>query len=124
MSIFFTFFSLLFGLLSGLVFSNFSGTQSQASDTASKTDINAIFQKLEEHYNEYGEYPTVDEVIYESEETFPGIDSEALYDINGDLINSGLYSYTPSDCTALGCKKYTLSAGLEDGSTYTKLSLN
>ena len=124
MSIFFTLFSVIFGLLSGLVFSNFSGAQSKANDTLTKNDINSIFQKLEEHYNENGEYPTVEEVVYESEENLPGIDSEALYDINGNIINSGLYMYSPTDCTAIGCKKYTLTAELEDRTTYTKYSLN
>lgn len=124
MIIFITFFTFLIGILPALIFSNFSSAQSKANDTVSKNDINSIYQKLEEHYNENGEYPTVNEVLYESEEALPGIDSEALKDKDDNFINSGDYAYSPTDCTALGCKQYELSAELEDGTVYSKQSLN
>ena len=120
--------SFIFGIilaLLGSVFANFQGAQSKGQDTVSKNDINSIYQKLEEHYNENAEYPTVDEIEKEYTEVFPGIDKEALYDNNDKFINDGGdYTYEPTDCTATGCQYYELSAKLEDGSTYAKESLN
>lgn len=124
MPLIFTFLSLLFGLFTGLVFNNYSGAQAQASDVERKTDINHIYQKLEEHYNEYGEYPTVDEIVLNSEENLPGIDAEALIDPNNKRLQLGDYMYSPTGCTAIGCAKYELSAKLDDGTTYVKTSLN
>ena len=124
MTIILTFIGLIFGLFSGLVFNNYSGAQAKASDTERKNDINAIYQKLEEHYNEYGEYPTIDELVLNSEENLPGIDQEALVDPDGKRIQQGDYQYTPAGCTAIGCATYELSAILEDGSPYSKTSLN
>jgi type II secretory pathway pseudopilin PulG len=117
------FFSFL-GLLSGLVAVNFSNAQSRGNDIVAKNDINSIYQKLEEHYNEYGEYPTQREVTEEYDQTLPGLDPEALIDEEGKIINEGTYSYEPQGCQATGCLTYTLSATLEDGSNYSKQSLN
>lgn len=117
------FFALL-GILAGLLTSNFQGAQTKASDTERKSDINSIYQKLEEHYNEWGEYPTEDELVQEYDEQLPGIDPEALVDPNGKNIQDGDYKYSPTSCSATGCMLYELSAKLEDGSTYTKISLN
>lgn len=124
MALIFTFLSLVFGLFTGLVFNNYSGVQAKASDTERKNDINSIYQKLEEHFNEYGEYPTVDELLLNPEENLPGLDPEALVDPNGNRIQHGDYAYEPTGCTAIGCAGYEISAKLEDGSTYTKLALN
>ncbi len=118
------YFFVLLGIFTGLLTSNFQGAQSKASDTERKNDINSIYQKLEEHYNEWGEYPTINEVVQEYDQQLPGIDPEALVDPNGKNIQEGDYTYTPADCTATGCMVYTLSAVLDDGSEYTKLSLN
>ena len=124
MTFIFTILGLIFGLFSGLIFNNYTGTQAQASDIERKNDINSIYQKLEEHHNEYGEYPTRDELLLNSEENLPGLDPEALVDPNGKRINNGDYAYLPDDCTAIGCGKYVLSAKLDDGSEFTKQSLN
>jgi len=115
--------SLLFGVLSGLFINSFSGAQTKALDVERKNDINHIYYKLEEHFNEYGEYPTVDELVLNSEENLPGIDQEALIDPNNKRIQQGDYKYSPTDCTAIGCAKYELSTKLEDGTTHTKKSL-
>ena len=124
MTIIFTFLSLLFGLFSSLVVSNYSGAQAQASDVERKNDINSVYQKLEEHFNEYGEYPTVDELVLNSEENLPGIDPESLVDPSGKRIQQGDYLYSPTGCTAIGCASYELSASLDDGSFYSKRALN
>ncbi len=124
MTIIFTFLSLLFGLFSGLVLNNYSGAQAQAGDVERKNDINSIYQKLEEHFNEYGEYPTVDELVLNSEENLPGIDQEVFIDPNGKWLQQGDYLYSPTGCTAIGCASYELSALLEDSTQYTKTALN
>jgi type II secretory pathway pseudopilin PulG len=105
--------------------STFGSTQAKARDIERKNDINSIYQKLEEHYNENGEYPTEKELLEEYDTQLPGIDQNALLDPNGKFIQSGDYTYTPTECTAVGCKKYTLSSTLEgDATLYTKTSLN
>jgi type II secretory pathway pseudopilin PulG len=126
MSLLFSFFALLFGFLPGLVLANFQGAQSKANETVANSDINSIYQKLEEHYNENGEYPTVKELSEEYDQQLPGIDAEALKDADGKFINEdgSDYTYTPENCTAVGCEHYTLSATLDDGSSITKSSLN
>jgi len=104
---------------------SYSGSQTKALDVERKNDINSIYQKLEEYYNENGDYPTSDKLVYKTIETLPGLDEESLRDPDGKFINQGGdYIYEPSDCTALGCAQYTLSAKLGDGTEYTKLSLN
>jgi type II secretory pathway pseudopilin PulG len=125
MGIIFTFFIFIFGLFSGLVTSNYSGAQSKAEDTVRKNDINSIYQKLEEYYNENGDYPTADAVQKNYETIFPGINPEAFIDPNDIRINEGGdYTYTPTSCTALGCANYTLSTKLDSEEPYTKTSLN
>lgn len=116
---------IILSFLNSLVFSNFSTAQTKSYDTERKNDINALYQKLEEYYNENGDYPTADAVKNKYETIFPGIDVEAFIDPNDKRINeSGDYTYTPANCTALGCAKYTLSAQLESEEPYTKQSLN
>jgi len=121
-----TFLLLLLALFSGLFSAGTTNDNSQtkARDTERKNDINSMYQKIEEHYNDFGEYPTERELVQQHDTKLPGLDPDALIDPYGDLIQSGEYSYTPSSCTAIGCEKYILSARLEDGSNYTKDSLN
>jgi hypothetical protein len=110
--------------LFGSVFIGFAQAQNSARDVERKTDINAIFQKLEEHYAVNGWYPTIDELTRRPEDSVPNLDPEALVDPEGNQIQDGGYLYLPSDCTALGCQSYELSAELEDGTRYVKNSLN
>ena len=120
-----SFIFIILSFLSGLVFSNFGAAQTKSNDVERKADINALYQKLEEYFNENGDYPTVDAVSSKYETIFPGIDIEAFVDPNGNRINEGGdYTYTPSNCTAIGCAEYTLSAQLEAEDPYTKQSLN
>ncbi len=124
MTIIFTFFTLLLGVLSSWIVPSYPALQAHSQDTERKNDINSIYQKLEYHYNEYGEYPTIDELVLNSEENLPGIDQEVFIDPNGKWIQQGDYTYSPSGCTAIGCSGYELSAKLEDGTMHTKTALN
>lgn len=121
---FVSFIFLLFPLLGALVFSNFASTQVKATDVERKNDVNSIYQKLEEHYNEYGWYPTVEELSLYPEDSLPNLDPEALVDPDGNRLQDGGYTYLPEYCSALGCQHYKLTAELADGSPYTKTSLN
>ena len=126
MTILLSFFALILGFLPGLLVANFQGTQRQADDVVAKNDINSLYSKLEEHYNENGEYPTPKELAEEYDQQLPGLDIEAYLDANGVFINEegSDYSYSPENCSAVGCEHYELSTTLQDGSRYTKNSLN
>ena len=112
------------GGLLGLTFASIPNVQANARDAERKNDINIIFTQLEVHYNEYGEYPTEKELSQEYDTVLPGADEESLTDPSGNFIQQGDYTYIPSICSALGCQSYELSAHLEDGTKYTKNSLN
>ena len=124
----------------------FSSADPQA-DTIIKTDINSLYQKLEEYYNENGGYPN--EAINSSNATsiFSGIDSGALVDDNGNEItvtfeDDFFYSTFPDPsksnqyalvmygegCDGLGgpelCSGYILSGYQSNGINYVKYSLN
>ena len=47
----------IIGILATLVLTNFQGAQAKGRDTVRKNDINSLYQKLEEYYNENGSYP-------------------------------------------------------------------
>ena len=125
MGIFAIIFWLIFSILPISVGSNLSSSQANGRDTVRKNDINSIYQKLEEHYNEYGDYPTEEELTNDIEVQLPGLDIEAVIDPNDVRINQGGdYKYEPTGCTAIGCATYTLSSVLENGEIYSKTSLN
>lgn len=134
----------IIGILATLVLTNFQGAQAKGRDTVRKNDINSIYQKLEEYYNENGGYP--DATLAAS--TFAGIDAGALTDAEGATIvttitNSGTapslnptttneYAYaaygTGCGVTVNGhsCAKYVLATFLEreTPAKYEKVSLN
>jgi prepilin-type N-terminal cleavage/methylation domain-containing protein len=132
----------IIGILATLVLTNFQGAQAKGRDTVRKNDINSIYQKLEEYYNENGGYP--DGAL--SAATFPGIDAGALSDADNATIVSTFtnsatqptltltttneYAYAAYDgCntttpTGSTCGKYILGTFLERESQYTKTSLN
>lgn len=109
-------------------------TQGRASDSESKTDINAIHAQLEAHYATDGWYPS--QVLMNDpkfrDQRLLGLSEDATITPKGKdpvFVNSATienYQYTASQCSADGskCQKYELSALLGDGSKYTKLSLN
>lgn len=111
-------YSLLVGTPTGII-----STRSQDNDVAAKTDISALASGLEMHYSRNGEYPTEKELTQEPDTSLPGVDSEAFYDGDGAFINSGKYRYQPTECTALGCKHFTLVAILSDQTTFQKQSV-
>jgi prepilin-type N-terminal cleavage/methylation domain-containing protein len=134
----------IIGILATLVLTNFQGAQAKGRDTVRKNDINSVYQKLEEYYNENGNYPTTLTAT-----VLPGIDAEALTDEDGnafvitttdisatDPVDAGTpngstneYAYAAYDCvTAAGvttCGKYHLVSYLErDPNPWRKSSLN
>jgi type IV pilus assembly protein PilA len=90
----------IIGILATLVLTNFQGAQAKGRDTVRKNDINSVYQKLEEFYNENGGYPdgdlkgTVAVGINEATaistvDVFPGIDTGALTDEDGtDMVET------------------------------------
>ncbi|HMT19023.1 MAG TPA: type II secretion system protein [Candidatus Saccharibacteria bacterium] len=138
----------IIGILATLVLTNFQGAQAKGRDTVRKNDINSIYQKLEEYYNENGGYPDGNL----STTVLAGIDAEALNDADGTAItytggfitsttaptltpaNTNEYIYAAYGCTTAGaqstvgatCTKYVLASYLEreTGNKYQKTSLN
>ncbi len=135
----------IIGILATLVLTNFQGAQAKGRDTVRKSDINSLYQKLEEYYNENGTYPNVAVTSANASTLFPGIDAEAVKDADGDDISTtftnsttapvpnpdtnteyilGLYG---TGCVSTGtCDKYVLS-GFQETDTandYNKNSLN
>ena len=129
------------GILAALVLNSFAGVQAKARDTQRQTDINAIATQLEACYNDRcnGTYPTLaalQDVAASGwvETNLPGFDISALYDTTDTLIQGNApsataqYQYTGSGCSgALAtdtCTGFTLSTYQEQGSAYSKISLN
>lgn len=133
----------IIGILATLVLTNFQGAQAKGRDTVRKNDINSLYQKLEEFYNENGTYPgsALDAA------TFPGIDKGALTDAEEAIIQNSFntakavapaltttneYLYAaygdgtdPLTCNAAnGCLHYDLYSFLEREAQYTKAALN
>jgi type IV pilus assembly protein PilA len=141
----------IIGILATLVLTNFQGAQAKGRDTVRKNDINSIYSKLEEYYNENGGYPDGNL----STAVLGGIDAGALNDADGNAIKyaggfitstsaptltptntgaGGEYIYAAFGCTTAGaqptvgatCTKYVLATYLEReaGNKYQKTSLN
>jgi prepilin-type N-terminal cleavage/methylation domain-containing protein len=139
----------IIGILATLVLTNFQGAQAKGRDTVRKSDMNSIYQKLEEYYNENGGYPdgALDDTV------LAGIDTGALTDEDGDAIqytggfilgttapttaadNDNEYYYLAYDCSTAGaqspvgatCNKYVVTSYQEttaSNAPYTKTSLN
>jgi prepilin-type N-terminal cleavage/methylation domain-containing protein len=138
----------IIGILATLVLTNFRGAQAKGRDTVRKNDVNSIYQKLEEYYNENNGYPEGDVTAANAATVFPGIDAQAVVDADGDAVSMtyttsataptpnpdtgteyilAMYSCTngsaQSPITAT-CGKYVLSTFQETGADYTKQSLN
>lgn len=136
----------IIGILATLVLTNFQGAQAKGRDTVRKNDINSVYQKLEEYYNENGGYPDGDL----TSAVLPGIDAEALLDADGagftetfstsatatePTLPDGTdeYIYAAYGCTnataqatvGATCAKYYLASFLEkEAGGYRKSSLN
>jgi prepilin-type N-terminal cleavage/methylation domain-containing protein len=138
----------IIGILATLVITNFQGAQAKGRDTVRTNDINSVYQKLEEYYNENGGYPDGNL----SATVLPGIDAGALTDEDGQGFNytggfvvattaptvtptnDDEYIYAAYDCDTAGaqatvgatCAKYVLATYLERGAgnKFEKVSLN
>jgi prepilin-type N-terminal cleavage/methylation domain-containing protein len=123
------------GILAALVVVTYSGIQEKARDTERKTDVGALYSKLEEYQAENAKYPTLDNLNDSTwvAANLVGLDTQAQKDPKGadtdlaDAAAANVYSYvaTPADCdngAGGDCTGYTLTATLEAGSTYSKTS--
>jgi len=134
----------IIGILATLVLTNFRGAQAKSRDVTRKSDINSLYQKLEEFYNENGGYPDGDLTTT----NLPGLDAGALLDADGvDILESftadttkptlapvntggNEYLYAGySNCntatpTGFSCEKYTLATFMEQEDQFNKDSLN
>ncbi len=134
----------IIGILATLVLTNFQGAQAKGRDTVRKNDMNSLYQKLEEYYNENGGYPdgNLDDTV------LPGTDTGAFTDADGAQIvesfqiaateptltqtTTNEYAYAAYGCTAATaqapvtatCTKYKLATFLEKETQYEKSSLN
>lgn len=110
----------------------------KSRDTERQTDIKALHGQIEAYYAQNGHYPSLANMnsnIFRST-NMKGLQTEALKDPVGKTAtlsaspvrNYYSYAVTASDgkaCdTAALCAKYTLTATLESGGTYTKSNLN
>lgn len=132
----------IIAILALLVLNNFQGAQAKARDTQRQTDINNLHAKLEEYYNDNGNYPATFTAA-----NFPGIDAESLNDPAGTSIviqpavanaaalngttpgATSQYHYTAYGCTSGACTGYQLKTYIERpagalANPYVKLGLN
>jgi hypothetical protein len=113
----------------------------KAHDTERQTDIKAIYGQVEAYYAQNGYYPTLANLNDAAwrKANLKGLDDAALMDPSGTssaILSAPAaksYSYTVSGTGGKACNnktattqctKYALTATLEDGSRYTKNSLN
>jgi len=112
----------IIGILAGLVLNNFQGAQAKARDTQRRTDINNIHAKLEEFYNENGNYPATFDAT-----TLPGIDTGSLSDPDENTIARSAVtattkpatSYTATKPVAPSPEQYTYAGYSCSGTTAT-----
>jgi hypothetical protein len=117
-----------------LVSDTASGNQAAAKDAERKTDINALRSQLEVYYTENGSYPTLANLNDANwrKTNMKSFDESALKDPDGSQSKlataptAKVYSYqpTPAGCNGTNCSGYTLAATLDNGTAYTKQSLN
>jgi hypothetical protein len=102
----------------------------KAEDTERQTDIRSLQAALEAYYASTGQYPTLEQLNSSSwrSANLKGIDASLFTTPDGtsnQLLGSataGQYGYNPLLCNTTGCKGYSLSAMLSDGTLYTKSS--
>jgi prepilin-type N-terminal cleavage/methylation domain-containing protein len=125
------------GILATLVIVTFTGIQQKARNTKRQTDINAVNSHVEAFYAQNGYYPTLahlNDATWRST-NMKGLDTEALKDPKGSSAtlaasaSNTQYGYnvttdTNGDCSSdeTTCTKFTLTANLEGGGTYSKQS--
>jgi prepilin-type N-terminal cleavage/methylation domain-containing protein len=142
---------IIIGILATLVIVTFTGIQAKARDSKRQTDLNAVDSHVEAFFAQYGFYPTLGDLKDATflSTYMKGFDPAALTDPKGGTIaetSTGTsYGYKASgsdsagacietaDATAKttitsgvpqdnGCSKFTATATLEGGGTFTKQS--
>ncbi len=128
------------GILAALVITTFTGIQQKARDTERTTDVKAIHGQVEAYYAQNGVYPTLANL---NDSTWrgtnmKGLDQEALKDPKGSgytlagSASASQYGYAATNTggtacdntTGNECTKYTMTANLEGGGTFSKTNLN
>jgi len=135
------------GILAALVITTFTGIQQKARDTKRKTDIGAIEAQLEAFYAQNGGgYPALVDLQTAAwvASNLKGLDPTAFCDPSNAATpctlaaaavsgSGGKYGYAMlqadgvTACAATTgntCPKFTLTANLEGGGTFSKNSLN
>lgn len=127
------------GILAALVITTFTGIQKKARDTERNTDIKALHGQVEAYYATNTHYPSMANLNDASwrSTNMKGLDQEALKDPKGTgytvaaTASSSQYGYavtndanTSCEADATTCTKYTLTANLEGGGTFSKTALN
>lgn len=130
------------GILATLVIVTFTGIQQKARDSQRQTDIQALDSHLESYYAQNGSYPSLTVLTSTGwiGANMKGLDPEALKDPKGPsktlaaTAAADQYGYAATAggaaCTDTGtgttatsnCDKFTLTANLEGGGTYSKAS--
>jgi len=118
------------GILAGLVLNVFTGIQQDARDSERKTDLEAVQAHLEAYQAKNSKYPTTSDMsaanfIAFAGTNFKGLDTDALYDPNGDgQTTLYVYAATPNLCdnSTTDCTGFTLTANLEDGTQDVRTS--
>lgn len=127
------------GILAALVITTYTGIQAKARNSNRETDLNSLQTQLEAYFAESGHYPSraeVNDAAWRAT-NMKSLDAGALQDPQGSaqtLVDSPAaksyaYAVTNSGGTACEdadttCAKYTLTATLEGGGTYTKSNLD
>lgn len=129
------------GILAALVITTYTGIQAKARNSERQTDIQSIQTQLEAYFAQgnNGHYPSRGDVNDSSWRTtnMKSLDPGALKDPQGSSETLAAspaaksYAYTVTNDSGTSCEsddttcsKYTLTATLEGGGTYTKSNLD
>lgn len=127
---------IILGIMIFLVLSTTIGIEQKSRDVERKTDINSLQVQLESYYVDNGQYLSATEINstnFRSSQlptVSPGMfkDPQSSESTFGSTASRDGYGYeaSPVGCNdqVVTCTAYTLSALLEDGSTYAKSNLN
>lgn len=127
-------------ILATLVWLTRASVDQKRRDNIRRNDIDNIYSKLESYQAASGKYPTLADMNSNTFRTtyLKGLDKESLKDPSNSAVDGSqyylisqpqkdAYSYqvTPDNCDnkSINCTGYTLTAILENGSTYVKQAL-
>lgn len=130
---------LVIGVLASLVFVSFHDIRRGERDKDRQYNVKILHNSMESYFANTGKYPTLADINSADWRTsnMKSLESDALQDPSSKTAalvaapTKGAYSYqvkasddTDCDNTTKDCAKYTLTATLERGGTYTKSNLN